>query len=74
MADITKCSGGGCVMADKCRRYTAKPYEYKYYFTTPPFIIDNGKFTCEMFWGRDADYLLADLKRIMSSKPTEKRD
>jgi hypothetical protein len=47
MADITKCSGIGCPLKEKCYRFTAKADEYQAYFLEPP--IKDG--VCDMYWG-----------------------
>lgn len=36
MADITKCSGDGCVMRGDCQRFTSKPVEWQVWFSRPP--------------------------------------
>ena len=68
MGDNTKCSGAGCPIAEKCNRYTEKPSGYQSYFISPPFKIDKGKFTCDMFWGESSDLLLEQLKSMMKKK------
>jgi hypothetical protein len=47
MADITKCRGDGCIIKEKCYRFTAKADEYQAYFLESP--IKDGK--CDMYWG-----------------------
>lgn len=75
--DITMCKGGKCPFKDMCHRYTATPDElYQSWFTKPPFKIDKGKPSCEMFWGSAADQLFLMLKEIMGEqkdKQTQKK-
>jgi len=68
-SDITKCHGGGCPFKDMCHRYTATADEqYQSYFMTPPFTVEHGKPSCEMFWGDAAERLFVELKSIVSGK------
>jgi hypothetical protein len=60
MADITKCKGEGCPIKESCYRFTASSSEYQSYFFTPPFK-DN---TCEMYWGKQSEYIYNQLKNI----------
>ena len=65
------CSGEGCPIKDKCKRndYFRKNGFKKYgkntSFIKPPFKIDRGKFTCDLFWGDAADLLFQQLTGIM---------
>ena len=49
MSDITKCTGEGCAMKERCHRFTdpTNPL-YQSFFVSPP--IKNGK--CQMYWGK----------------------
>ena len=69
MADITKCSGKDCPVKEKCSRFTAEDSEYgQSYFVDPPFeIVDNG-FTCDMYWGQNAENVWKQLKDITNGK------
>lgn len=72
-SDITMCKGGECPFKDMCHRYTALPDEsHQSYFTKPPFKIDKGKPSCEMFWGDAAQQLFLMLKELMGGQ-NEKR-
>lgn len=71
MTDITKCSGEGCPVKEKCYRFTAVPGIVQSMFRKPPFEIKHGKFTCTMYWGESADLLFEQLKSIMSDKKTK---
>jgi len=63
MADITMCSGEGCPVKQKCKRFTAKPSElWQSWFAAPP--IEDGK--CEMYWGDNAESVFNQLKDITS--------
>lgn len=65
MSDITKCSGEQCPFKEDCYRFTAKADEmYQSWFIKPP-IINN---RCDMFWGRQNDYTMKQIKEILNGK------
>jgi len=66
MSDITKCSGNGCPIKEKCYRFTAKTFpKYQSFFTEPPLEKDeNGNITCKMFWGENSEQIFQMLKKI----------
>lgn len=64
MADITKCSGEGCDLKEKCYRFTAKDGFRQSYFAEPP--IKNGE--CDMFWGDRQEGIYKQLKDIVNGK------
>jgi hypothetical protein len=64
--DITKCNGEGCIVKEKCYRYTAPKGEHMQSWVKAPFKNDNGLFTCELFWGERSELLLEQLKNIMN--------
>lgn len=69
ISDITMCKGGKCPFKTMCYRYTALPNElYQSFFIKPPFKIDKGMPSCEMFWGDAANRLLIMLIEIMGGK------
>lgn len=55
------CPGTGCPHKETCYRFTAKPDEYQWKFSTPP--IKDGK--CDMYWGENAENIWNQLKEIM---------
>ncbi len=60
--DGTMCTGTDCPKKENCYRFTAKSNEYRQaYFTKPP--IKDGK--CEMYWGKEAEFIMNQLKEIM---------
>ena len=63
--DITKCSGDKCPIKESCHRYTAKAGEYQSYLIETPFEINDGVFSCDMFWGEQAEGILNQLKDIL---------
>jgi len=65
MADITKCTYEDCPVKTKCYRYTADANELwqSYFMDTPGEIVD-GKFTCDMYWGDNAEAVWNQLKNI----------
>jgi hypothetical protein len=69
MADITKCYGDDCPIKNKCYRYTAfANYDQQSYFTEIPGKTENGKFTCEMYWGVNNEAIWNQLKDITNGK------
>lgn len=68
MADLTMCSGDGCLIKHKCKRYTAVPNEYRQpYFTQPPLVYydDGKKMDCAMFWDDRQTDILQQLEDIV---------
>ena len=57
MSDITKCKGTGCPVKDNCYRYIAVDGYRQSWFTNTPGEINEGKFSCDMYWG---EYYWAD--------------
>lgn len=56
MPDITMCKGDGCILRDKCFRYTAKPNpERQSYFANVPFRMESGVTKCDHFWETDRE-------------------
>lgn len=65
MADITKCTGDGCMEKESCYRFTATDSDCNQsYFSVPP--INDGK--CEMFWGEQSESILNNLQNIFNGK------
>lgn len=66
MSDITKCGGFECPMKESCRRFTAPANEFRQaYFLDPPYHINEGGFSCEMYWGATADSIMGTLQDAM---------
>jgi hypothetical protein len=57
MPDITKCKGTNCPVKEHCYRFTAEASEFMQgWFLDPPGEHhDDGKFTCNSYWGDHAD-------------------
>lgn len=55
------CHGTDCPYKEQCYRFTAKPDEYQYYFSTPP--IQDGK--CDHYWGENAEFIWNQLHDIV---------
>lgn len=69
MSDITICTGEDCPVKEKCYRFTAPVGEVKQsYFFQPPFEEVDGVFTCEMYWGENAESIWKQLKDITDDK------
>ena len=69
MADIAMCSGKDCPIKETCYRFTSLVNEYgQSYFLEPPGKIEKGKFTCDMYWGEQAESIWSQLKNIVDGK------
>jgi hypothetical protein len=68
MADITKCNAEDCPLKNKCYRYTSEAGVWQSYFLDAPYQIVKGKFTCEMFWGDNAEAIWNTIKEINQNK------
>lgn len=57
MSDITKCKGVNCPVAEHCYRFTATVDKYgqSYFVDSPGEHHEDGKFTCDHYWGDNAD-------------------
>lgn len=57
MSDITKCKGDSCPVKEHCYRFTAQADEYmqSYFCSEPGKHHKDGKFTCDSYWGDNAD-------------------
>ena len=68
-ADISKCTGEDCLIKEKCYRFTASVGKVKQsYFFKPPFEIKDSVFTCEMYWGENAESIWKQLKDITDER------
>lgn len=65
---ITSCTYLGCPLKSSCKRFTSQPTGD--YLTNPSKTV-NGKFTCDMYWGEESDYLFQQLTSILSGKQTK---
>lgn len=65
MSDITKCKGVNCPVKEHCYRFTA-PADYlqSYFVDSPGEHHDDGKFTCDSYWGKNADKIREKKKLI----------
>lgn len=68
MSDISMCEGTNCPVKEKCHRFTAKPDEYQSYFADVPGEIKDGKFTCNMYWGANAESIWNQLNNIVKGE------
>ena len=68
MSDITMCPSTDCPVKDKCHRFTANKNElWQSYFLDVPGKIENDKFTCDMYWGDNAESIWNLLKDVTNS-------
>ena len=70
MPDITKCSGLGCRVKDKCYRFTAKSSERQSFFFNPPLKVENNILKCDMFWGENSQQIFNSIKEILDNGKT----
>jgi len=67
MAELTKCTGEGCLLKLECHRWTkVEPYKEEEYFVKVPydFKLD----TCQYIWNDNAEWLFLEIERL--TKPT----
>lgn len=57
MSDITKCKGVNCPVTEYCYRFTAIEHEFmqSYFVESPGEHHEDGKFTCDRYWGDNAE-------------------
>lgn len=68
MDDITKCKGVGCLIKDKCYRYTTERSEFQSFLLKEPYEIKENVFTCDLFWGDKQKYIFNKIKQILDGK------
>jgi len=68
MADITKCKGTECPIKDGCYRYTSQAGMMQSYFVEIPGKTENNKFSCEMYWGKQAQDIYEQVNHIVKGK------
>ena len=59
MTDITKCDGVGCLVKDRCRRFTAPASARQSWLT--PTIVDG---RCDLFWDLSKPPALRPPKKV----------
>lgn len=64
---ITKCSGENCPIREHCYRFTFKSSEQSCFTETPGKKVDD-KFTCDMYWGQNAQSIWNQLIDITNGK------
>lgn len=64
MAGITKCSGEGCPLKERCYRFTAEESWRKSYFIEVPFR--DGE--CKMYWSVSMLNIFNQLKEITNGR------
>ena len=70
MADITMCTGEGCVAKQDCKRFTeeANPYRQSYFVEPPWKVTGPSTFSCVMFWGETQCGIMETLEEACSGK------
>ena len=66
MPDITKCKGTNCPVKEQCYRFTAEASEFmqSWFLDAPGEHHDDGKFTCDKYWGEHADKIHHTIIRL----------
>jgi len=66
MIEITQCGGFDCPMKEACGRYNNQPKEImQTYFLDPPYHINEGGFSCDMYWGQNSEAIWQDLQEAV---------
>ena len=68
MPDIAKCNGTDCPVKEKCFRFTSEPDEHQSYFVGAPGEMKDGKFTCDYYWGENAQGVWEQLNDIVKGE------
>jgi hypothetical protein len=67
METLTKCTGEGCILKNKCFRYTKIDFfEDDFFFKKVPYNYKLN--TCEYIWNENAENLYNGIQRL--NKPT----
>ena len=64
MSDITKCPGTNCPVKDDCYRFNAESGFHQSWFTKSPGELNEGKFSCDMYWGEKSEGIWNQLVEI----------
>lgn len=65
--DITYCKGDDCPIKKLCKRYADSPLKKAYYYLSPPpFSINEGAVSCEMYWGVREEEAWQEIRRIIN--------
>ena len=72
MVDIAKCSGADCPVREHCHRFKAKADEIRQSYVIAPYKIENGVFSCDLFWGESQTQILNQLEEIVGIRKQHK--
>lgn len=70
--DISKCNGNECPIKTSCFRFTSKPDEERQWYVIAPYKIENGVFSCDLFWGESQTQMLNQLEEIVGIQKQHK--
>lgn len=70
MVDIAKCSGVNCPIRDRCNRFSQ--YSSNHDIINHPYKIENGVFSCDLFWGESQTQMLNQLEEIVGIQKQHK--
>ena len=60
------CPGTDCPMKQSCRRFTARSNDHwQAYFLEPPYDKTDTSFTCDFYWGENAEAIWKQLNNVM---------
>lgn len=69
MSQIVKCRGEGCLLAFRCKRFTAYCADNNSpFFADAPYKVVDGVLSCAMFWGEEQDSIYGQLKDIVNGE------
>ncbi len=60
--DIQFCRGAGCLLRDTCKRAKDDKEDGEIWFADEPFRIIDGKFNCDLYWGKSQMDIFEQLK------------
>jgi len=67
MADISKCTGEGCVLKENCYRFTAPSGMLQSFFISPP--IKDGE--CDYYWSQNWSQIVTSSEESFKSEQDE---
>lgn len=71
--DIQYCRGAGCLLRDTCKRAKDEKIDGEVWFADEPFRIVDGKFHCDLYWGKTQISIFEQLNDVVNGKAAEDR-
>lgn len=66
--DIQFCRGAGCLLRDTCKRAKDERGDDEIWFADEPFRIIDGKFHCDLYWGKTQMSIFEQLKDVTNGQ------